>query len=1108
MSGSTSCRKRSSTASAERFTVGDMVVCPSCGQENPEGFRLCGMCGAALAPAAESAREERKVVTILFTDLVGSTARAEGLDPEDVRATLSAYYAQLRAELERHGGTVEKFIGDAVMAIFGAPVAHEDDPERAVRAALAIRDSVGEELEIRTAVHTGVALVALGARAVEGEGMVSGDVVNTAARLQSAAPVNGILVGEATYRATRHAIDYRDAPPVEAKGKSEPVKVWEAVSARSRFGSDVEQKLRTPLVGRERERSLLADALARVRTEQSVQLVTLVGVPGIGKSRLIAELFQITEADPDLINWRQGRALPYGERVSFWALGEIVKAHAGILESDDSATAEEKLAAMIADLAEDEKEREWLTRLTRPLVGLEGAERTEREEAFAAWRRLLEAAAEQRPLILVFEDLHWADDGLLDFVDHLADWATTVPLLIVATARPELLDRRAGWGGGKRNALTLSIGALSNEETAVLLQRLLDRPVLDADAQQAVLQRAEGNPLYAEEYARMLTEHEGGDLPLPETVQGLIAARIDALAPEEKALLQDASVIGKVFWPSALPGADDHTLHALERKEFTRRDRRSSIAGETQYAFLHALVRDVAYGQIPRAERAEKHRRAAEWLASLAGDRAEDHAEMLAHHYREALSLAEAAGLDTASLREPARSAFTQAAERAYGLNAYLAAIQLGNEALALTPEDAPERAPLQLLVAYATWPIGRDDPRLLESARDGFLAQGDEGHAAEAAALLSRILFTRGDTEGSRRAGSQAVELARRAPPSPATGRALAQEARRLEISDRAYEAALPLAREALAIAEELDDVALASHALNTIGLARIDLGDAGGIAEIEHAVTIAEEGGHPSAAGPALNNLASSLAIVGRLADADATLARTRAFVERHGHTAGLVWNDGEQAELAALIGDLDRIFEWAERYFSHPEAEELYQARGIWAARARAFLARGQVEQAVADAERALARLRETGHDAQVAGQVLAAASRCLRVDMRVEEAEALLGETLLLLGKIAEHGTWDLPLHMVELDRADEYLRRTENLTDNLWLAAGRASASGDLVNGSEIYGRIGARFAEAWARLLAAERGDTSRLDAALAYFEEQQATPYVQRCRALMQASA
>jgi predicted ATPase/class 3 adenylate cyclase len=1082
-----------------------MVTCPSCGQENPEGFRLCGMCGAALTNATEPAREERKVVTILFTDLVGSTARAEGLDPEDVRATLSAYYGQLRAELERHGGTVEKFIGDAVMAIFGAPVAHEDDPERAVRAALAIRDSIGEELELRTAVHTGEALVALGARAVEGEGMVSGDVVNTAARLQSAAPVNGILVGEGTYRATRHAIDYRDAPAVEAKGKAEPVKVWEAVSARSRFGSDVEQKLRTPLVGRERERNLLADALAHARTEQSAQLVTLVGVPGIGKSRLVAELFQITEADPDLISWRQGRSLPYGERVSFWALGEIVKAHAGILESDDAATAEEKLAAMVEDLAEDEKEREWLERLTRPLVGLEGAERTEREEAFAAWRRLLEAAAEQRPLILVFEDLHWADDGLLDFVDHLADWATTVPLLIVGTARPELLDRRPGWGGGKRNAFTLSIGALSDDETAVLLQRLLDRAVLDADAQQAVLQRAEGNPLYAEEYARMLADHDGDDLPLPETVQGLIAARIDGLAPAEKALLQDASVVGKVFWPGALSGADATALHALERKEFIRRDRRSSIAGETQYAFLHALVRDVAYGQIPRAERAEKHRRVAEWLGSLAGDRAEDHAEMLAHHYREALTLGEAAGIDTSALRDPARQAFADAAQRAFSLSAGQAALDSARAALTLTDPDSPARPALELLGAYGSRLVDSQGvPELLESAIEGFLAQDDYEHAAEAAAMRASDAFFRGDLDSCRAAAARAVEFARRAPSSPSAARALSQAARSAEILDRDFERALELAREALTVAEEAGDDELAARCLNTIGLARVHAGDAGGIEDLERSVERAEVAGSAFDLHTGLNNLANCLWQVGRLEEGSARIHEARALCKRYGFVSGLEWNDAELVYESSFRGDLEETVARASRYLEHESGAKRYQTPPVLATRARALLARGQVDAALADAERALQAFRERGADAQIAEFVLTAASRCLRAAGREAEADSVLTDALVTPDELAS----DLPLHLVELDRGEEYLTLMEDAPGHLWLEAGRAAAAGGLVRASEIYGGMGARFPEAWAALLAAEGGDTSRLDAALAYFEEQQATPYVRRCRALMQASA
>ena len=1063
------------------------------------------MCGAALVPAAAKPREERKVVTILFTDLVGSTARAEGLDPEDVSATLSAYYAQLRAELERHGGTVEKFIGDAVMAVFGAPVAHEDDPERAVRAALAIRDSIGDELQIRTAVNTGEALVALGAKPGEGDAMVAGDVVNTAARLQGAAPVNGILVGEGTYRATRQAIDYREAPPVEAKGKAEPVKVWEALGARSRLGSDVEEKLRTPLVGRERERDLLADALTRARMEQSAQLVTLVGVPGIGKSRLVAELFQITDADEEIISWRQGRSLPYGERVSFWALGEIVKAHAGILESDDAATAEKKLDAMVDALTEDEAERDWLARYTRPLVGLEAAERAEREEAFAAWRRLLEAAAEQRPLVLVFEDLHWADDGLLDFVDHLSDWATTVPLLIVATARPELLDRRPGWGGGKRNAFMLSIGALTDEETAVLLQRLLDRAVLDADAQRAVLQRAEGNPLYAEEYARMLAEHEGGALALPETVQGLIAARIDGLAPEEKTLLQDASVIGKVFWPGALSGADERVLQALERKEFVRRDRRSSIAGETQYAFLHALVRDVAYGQIPRAERAEKHRRAAEWLASLAGDRTEDHAEMLANHYHEALSLSEAAGLDMTALREPARRAFAEGAQRALSLGAGEAAHRLALDALALTAADDLQRPHLQLLGGYAGRLASTDDaPQLLEPAIEAFIAYGDPGHAAEAAVLLSSDLFYRGELAAVREVRERALKLAREAPPSASTAQALASVSRSYSLIDRKLEEGLALAREALALAEEIGDDAAAAICLNTIGMAKVYNGEGDGIEYVEQSVERAAKAGSVFQLHSSLNNLANLLWYIGRLEEGSDRIREARVLCERYGFASALAWNDAELGYDAQLRGDVEGVLAAADEVLARDRRWVGYQWRPMLATRAWAPLARGRLDEAAADAERALEGAREEA-DAQTAPYIFIAGSRAFRSIGREAAADELLGE---LLAMPVDEMVYDLPLLLVELGRAGDYLALTEGKPGHAWQEAGRAAAAGELVRASTMYGAFGARFAEAWAGLLAAERGDTSRLDAALAYFEEQRAMPYVQRCRALMQASA
>ena len=346
-------------------------------------------------------RRERKVVTVVFCDLVGFTSRAESMDPEDVEALLRPYHARVRAELERHGGTVEKFIGDAVMALFGAPVTHEDDPERAVRAALAIRDfAVEDGLELRVGITTGEALVTLDASPAEGEGMASGDVVNTAARLQSAAPVNGVLADETTYRATRSMVDYEEAPPVDAKGKAQPITVWQASQVRARPGVDVAHESRSELVGREQELGILRDALGRTRTARTSQLVTLVGVPGIGKSRLVYELRRIVDADPDLITWRQGRCLAYGDGVTMWALGEIVKAQAGIHEQDPPTEAAEKVRATVAELLTDSADASWVESNLLSLIGL-GSESQlggdRRGEAFSAWRLFFEAMAERRP---------------------------------------------------------------------------------------------------------------------------------------------------------------------------------------------------------------------------------------------------------------------------------------------------------------------------------------------------------------------------------------------------------------------------------------------------------------------------------------------------------------------------------------------------------------------------------------------------------------------------------------------------------------------------------------------------------------------------------------
>src|SRR3954451_20421078 len=331
-----------------------MLVCPVCATENPDVARFCLACGAALT--SEPAREERKVVTVLFADLVGFTSRAERLDPEDVRAVLAPYWERLRGELEKRGGTVEKFIGDAVMALFGAPVAHDDDPLRAVGAALAIRDWAREEddLQVRIAVNTGEALVVLGARPAEGEGMAAGDVVNATARLQTAAPVNGVLVGATTYRATRDVIEYAEHEPIVAKGKADPIPVWEAVQVRSRLGVDVERAT-LPLVGRARELAVIVDAFERAKSEREPQLVTLVGVPGTGKSRLVGAFFSPLEPEPDLVWWRQGRALPSGDGVSFWAVAEMVKAQAGIEENDAPDVAAEKLRTSVDVIVDEDK---------------------------------------------------------------------------------------------------------------------------------------------------------------------------------------------------------------------------------------------------------------------------------------------------------------------------------------------------------------------------------------------------------------------------------------------------------------------------------------------------------------------------------------------------------------------------------------------------------------------------------------------------------------------------------------------------------------------------------------------------------------------------------
>jgi class 3 adenylate cyclase/tetratricopeptide (TPR) repeat protein len=1104
-----------------------MKTCGDCGEENPERARFCLRCGSELVPVAAAAREERKVVTVLFADLVGFTGRAERLDPEEVRAVLQPYHARLRAELERFGGTVEKFIGDAVMAVFGAPVAHEDDPERAVRAALAIREALEAdgELHVRIGITTGEALVSLGARPEEGEGMAAGDVVNTAARLQGGAPVDGILVDETTFRATERAIVYRESAPVVAKGKEAPVPVWKAVETRSRFGVDWAHRGRAPLVGRGRELDVLADALARARSGRSVQLVTIVGVPGMGKSRLVWELSRLVEVDPELVYWRQGRSLPYGDGITFWALGEMVKAHAGVLDTDAAEVAGEKLARTVADAIPDEEDRPWVESHLRALVGLAGGEQQGNlDESFAAWRRFFEALADRSPLVLVFEDLHWADESLLDFVDHLSDWATGVPLLIVCSARPELLVDRPAWGGGKTNAVTLSLAPLSDEDTARLVGALLERSVLPAETQAALLARAGGNPLYAEEYTRMVAERgPGGTLELPETLQGIIAARLDTLTTEEKELLQDAAVVGKVFWLGALTTISrreraraEELLHGLERREFVNRQRHSSFAAESEYAFRHILVRDVAYGQIPRAARADKHRAAAEWIESLG--RPEDNAETVAHHYLTALELMKAAGRPRDDVAEATRRALREAGNRALGLEAARPAAAFFGSALELWPEGDPERAHLLLRLGIAKANASAGGREELEAARDLLLAAGDRVAAAEAEARLGGVFWSELDRDRAFVHMERATALVADAPPSPAKASVYAQSARMLTLAEE-REQALELGRQALEMAESLGLERLRVTILSSsVGMLRVGRGDPGGLADLELAVELAEELRSPEVVRAQMN-LASMLVDSGELTRAFGVYEAGRRNAARFGEVYRGRWLEAEQALEFFWTGRWEQALKRVEDFLA-ADAEAgspHYMAAVCHEVRARVRVARGDLAGADDDTQRAVALARQI-KDPQALYPGLASRARALFELSRDGEARALANE----LSTLLEERPFAPTYWVVDLALVREGLGQPEPLLPAPpvlrlpWLAAAEAYAAGEFAYAAEILGGIGSQPDAAYARLRAGEAlaaaGRHSEADLelrrALDFYRSVGASRYVRRAEGLLAASA
>jgi len=994
--------------------------CPFCGESNDDGAKFCANCGRELSERCPNCSaelsgdvafcpscgtsltvtptQERRFITVVFVDLVGFTAESDEADPEDVHARLVPYHQRVRNEIESYGGSVEKLIGDGVMAVFGVPTAHEDDPERAVRAALRIQASVDElneeheglSLVVRIGVNSGEAMVTTGG---QGEKIV-GDVVNTASRLESVALAGSVVVGETTHRATELLLVYEDMESVDVKGKSKPLSVWRAVEPRGRYGIDAAFESVTPFLGRESEMTVLKETFNRVLEDGALQLVTVAAPPGVGKSRLINEFWHWADEQPEIVWWRQGRCLPYGEGITFWALGEIVKGQAGIRESDDTKTASKKLAIALEAICDDSTVRDWMATQLSPLVGAGmDIEHGDRSEAFAAWRRFLEDLSSVQPLVMVVEDLHWVDDAFMEFLEDLLVWSVDAPIMVICTARPEVYESHPAWGGGHGNSLTITLSPLDDDQIALLIAALLEQSVLPAETQAALLDRAEGNPLYAEEFVRMLTDrgmlHGQGQLdsadsiPVPETVQSLIGSRLDVLSESESAAIEDASVVGKVFWEGSIAGMSDHdnlrgALRGLVAREWVRPVRNSSVEGVAEYAFWHALTRDVAYGRIPRRARVEKHRQVAEWIEATAGERASDHAEMLAHHYQSALEIAESVGdTDLEDLRTNARRAYAMAGDRASRLDPARAADYF-QQALDLTAEDDRKRPDLLLKTGLAMADLGRANVRVsefFEKAAELAEAQGDRITAGAALMQVSQDNWIRSGSGIGAETIDRAIGLLEAEPPSPELAAAYAERAKH-SMMQGDNDPQLRWAEKSIEINEELEIES--SRGLSIRGIARYGTGEvAGGMEDLRKSLDIAK--------GTQTTNLNLTTAFV-NLASFAGLEAGPAAAIEIYQEGidlleprgadmswahAELMWTDFELGHWDELIGEAESLLErWqGESVQYEPWAQSQMASVHVW---------RGEIAEAQALSEQYLDRLREI-EDLQLLAPALVISAR---------------------------------------------------------------------------------------------------------------------------------
>ena len=745
-------------------------TCRNCGEENPERARFCLACGSPLAEEASSAAEVRKTVTVVFSDVTGSTAMGERLDPETLRRVMSRYFDEMRDAVEAHGGVVEKFIGDAVMAVFGIPRLHEDDALRAVRAAVEMRDrlrTLNEELErdrgvtvvVRTGVNTGEVVAG---DVAAGQRLVTGDAVNVAARLEQAAAPGEILMGDTTHDLVRDAVDADPAEPLALKGKSEPVATWRLHGVRAGAAGHA-RRLDSPMVGRERQRRLLDEAFDQAVADRVCYLFTVLGTAGVGKSRLVNEFLAEARATARIV---YGRCLSYGDGITFWPLSEALKDAGGIADQEPPAEAMAKLTALFGD----DPEAGVLAAQVGGLIGLAPAE-APHEEAYRAVRRALEAMASERPLVVVFDDVHWAEPAFLDLVDHLTDWTRDAPVLVICLARLELLEARPAWGGGKHAATTIQLEPLSDDESAALIANLLGSAGLEETAGRRIAAAAEGNPLFVEEMLEMLIDDgllvrrnshwepagDLTDLAVPPSIQALLSARLERLGSDERSVMERASVEGKVFHRGAVlelapePIRASVTTHlmALVRKELVRPDR-ATFAGEEAFRFRHLLIRDAAYQAMPKETRAELHGRFAAWLERVAGERVGEYEEIVAYHLEQAVRYREELGpLDDMgrALGRKAAGHLVAAGFRADDRGDVRAAQSLLERAIELLPAGDSERLSVQPRLGRVLFEGGEIDAasELLTSALGDAEAAGDRSATAWARLFQMEVQASRG---------------------------------------------------------------------------------------------------------------------------------------------------------------------------------------------------------------------------------------------------------------------------------------------------------------------------------------------------------------------------